>query len=485
MKKRFFLCFLIICLILGGTLSVNAFEITEFEVPARNVLLASLDTKEILYSKAPNEKIYPASITKLMTAAVILDRFPNLDTPVTMTQTAYNRILGTGSAVLEAKVGEVFDGKDALAAVLVSSAGDVVYAYAEAAYGSVEAFVEQMNIKAEQLGLNDTHYENPIGLHHQENYTTVNDIYTLSLYVLENYPIISEITSKSRYTMNATNMSDKRLLVTTNYMIDANTVYYYPYCTGLKTGFTDESGRCLVSTASYDGYNYIAITMNCPTVAGERTEFTLSRQLYRWAFLNFEYKSVLDTSLPATEIKVNLSFDSDYVSLYPSTQIRSILPKEADNSTIIVKPNLIAESVNAPIKKGDVLGTAEVVYAEQVIGTVDLVAGNDVKVSGLLVVFDAIKRFFASSFFKAVLVVVIGIIVFLVLYTIYINTSHRKKKRKVKYMPYDEEKEERRKEKLTRRRKEQGRPEANYEDFNSYDTLDGIDEIISIDQDDK
>ena len=458
--KKFICLVIIIGMLFAVTVSANAYEITTFEVSAKNAMIVSLDTGEVLYEKAIDEKIYPASITKLMTAAVILDAYPNpSDITVTMTQNAYNKILGTGSAVLNAKVGEEINGKDALASVLISSAGDVVYAYAEAVSGSIEAFVDAMNQKAVELGLNGTHYENPIGLHHEENYTTVRDIRILAEYLIENYPLITEITKNSRYKMQKTNMSDERLLVTTNYMIDANTSYYYPYCTGLKTGFTDEAGRCLVSISQYQGYNYLCITMNCPTVNGTRTEFTTSRQLFKWAFTEFEFKSVLDIKTPVAEIPVRLSSDSDYVSLYPASQIRSILPKEADNSSIIIKPNLISESVDAPVKKGDVLGTADVVFAERVIGTVDLIAGNDVESSLFLVILDGIAKIFTSKLFKTLFIIVVVAIVCFVSYVFYINRKKHTKKRNVRYIPYDKEKEEKQRQKAAERRAKSGRPE--------------------------
>ncbi len=443
----------------------SAYEITTFPVTAKNAMVVSLDTGEVLYQKNATEKIYPASITKLMTAAVILDKFPTPeDTDIVMTDSAYKRILGTGSAVLGAKVGEVINGKDALACVLISSAGDVVYAYAEAVSGSVEAFVNAMNQKAIEIGLTGTHYENPIGLHHEQNYTTVEDIYRLCQYVLKNYPIVSELGGKSRYKIAATNKSKERILVTTNYLIDPNTSYYYQYATGLKTGFTDESGRCLVSTASYNGYNYLAIAMNCPTQNGTRTEFTTSRQFFRWAFNEFEYKAVLDINQPAAEIDVRLSTDSDYVSLYPAEQVKSILPKEADNSSIVIVPKLIGESIDAPVKKGDVLGTADVIYAEKVIGTVDLIAGNDVKSNFFLVAFDAILKVITSTPAKIIGVILLIAALIFVAQVVFLNRKGNTKKRNIKYIPYDSEEEAKRKERLKERRKSQGRPEYKRED---------------------
>lgn len=465
MKKRIFSLVLIICLIFCCCFPVNAFEITAFEVTADAATLVSLDTGEVLYQKNTDKRIYPASMVQIMTAVVVLENVPDLENyKVTMTQSAYNSILGTGSAVLHLKVGEELNGKDALAAMLISSAGDVIYALCESVGGSVDGFVKMMNDKAQSMGLEGTHFTNPIGLHDKNNYTTVKDIVTLTKYAIENFPVFSELTAKSRYTMSATNMREERTIVTTNLMVDASTNYYYTYCTGTKTGYTDEAGRCLTATASYNGYKYLAVLMNCPTTGGTRTEFTVARQLFRWAFNGFEYKAILDTASPVAEMPVRLSMDTDYVALYPEKQLTSILPKEADNSTIIITPTLSKESVNAPVKKGDVLGTAEVIYAEQVIGTINLVAGKDVESNAFLVVMDFIRRIVTSPVFIILLVLLILAAAGFVCYVAYINSKGRKKTRRVRYIPYDEEKEILRKEKSRQRREKAGRPKYNRED---------------------
>lgn len=464
MKKRIFSLIVIICLLFTSVLPVNAFEITTFEVPAQAAALVSLDTGEVLYSKETDKRVYPASMVQIMTAVVILENVKDLQHfEVTMTESAYNSILGTGSAILHLKVGEVLNGKDALAAMLISSAGDAIYAYCEAVGGSIDGFVKMMNDKAVQLGLSGTHFTNPIGLHDRNNYTTVSDIITLTRYAIDNFPVFSELTAKSRYRMSATNMRDERTIVTTNYMVDTGTNYFYTYCTGTKTGYTDESGRCLTATASYNGYKYLAVLMNCPN-GDTRVEFTTAREMFRWAFNQFEYKAILDTASPVAEMPVRLSMEYDHVALYPEKQLTSILPNEADNSTIIIKPTLNFKSVNAPVKKGDVLGTAEVIYAEQVIGSINLVAGQDVDSNALLVFFDFIRRIVTSTAFTVIFILVILAFVCFVLYVAYINSKGKKKTRRVRYIPYDEDKELMRKEKSKRRREKAGRPQYEKEE---------------------
>ncbi|MBQ8649189.1 MAG: hypothetical protein IJ470_03880 [Clostridia bacterium] len=180
--------------------------------------------------------------------------------------------------------------------------------------------------------------------------------------------------------------------------------------------------------------------MGCPNSLEKRYEFTSSANLYRWAFNNFSFKEVANSENPVCEIPVNLSLDTDFVPLYIEKGFIAVLPNEADQSTIIIDTHLKSESVNAPIKKGDILGTADIIYAEEVIGTVNLVAGNDVEASKMLVVWDVIKRTLTSVYVKLLLVIaVIAVIIFIII-CIRLNIN-RLRKRRVKYIPYkDEEK---------------------------------------------
>lgn len=460
MKKRIFSLILIICMFFSLGFNANAFEITTFDVPAKAAVLYSLDTKEVIYSKNIDEKVYPASMVQIMAAVVVLENVSDIDNrEITMTESAYNEILGTGAAIIHLKIGEKIKCKDALAAMLISSAGDAIYALSENVGGSIDGFVEMMNQKATELGLSGTHYTNPIGLHDVNNYTTVRDIVKLTEYAIEKYPIFSELTSKSRYPIPETNMSKARTIVTTNLMADSSTNYFYTYCTGTKTGFTDEAGRCFTATAERNGYRYLAVLMNCPTVDGKRSEFVTAKEMFKWIFNNFEYKAVLDTSSPVAEIPVKLSMDYDYVSLYPEKQLTSILPKDADSSTVIVRPKLSGKAVKAPIKKGEILGTAEVIYAENVIGTVNLVAGNDINSNALLVFVDIIRIIFTSIAFKIIFCIIIALLIIFAAYIYFVNFAGRKKGRKVRYIPYDEEKERQIIENRRRKREKNGRPE--------------------------
>lgn len=436
MLKKVFCALLIICLIFTPVLTVNAYEPTGIEISANAAMLVSMDTDEVLYEKNANTRVYPASITKIMTTLLILesDKY-NPNAKIAMTEEALDLISGTGSSVSLFNAGVEFTQLDLVYMVLMSSYGDCALLAADYYGGSVENFVAMMNTRANELGLTGTHYENPIGLHHEQNYTTARDTYTLTKFALQN-ETFKEVCESTRHTVNSS--AGTRVLSTTNFLQDNTTNYYYQYAKGVKTGFTDEAGRCLVSTASYNGYNYMCIVFGCPPNA--KNHFTESKELYRWAFNNFEFKTVADVTTPVAEIAVEKSFDTDFVSLYVEKSFTSVLPKDANDSTISIVSKPTADTVSAPIKKGQVLGTADIIYAEKVIGTVNLVANENIEQSFILNTLDIVGNFLTSSY-MIVVYVLVGVIILIFVIAIIKMNSKKSKKRKIKYKPYNENKE--------------------------------------------
>ena len=437
MPKKTISIFLIILFVLSPLLYADAFEPTGFEITAKSAMLVSLDTGEVIYSKAEDEKVYPASITKIMVATLMLESpIFNPEAKIAITKQAQDLVLGTGSVVSNLKEGEEISALDLVYYVLMSSCGDCAY-LAAITYGqTVENFVDMMNEKAKELGLSGTHYQNPVGLHDEQNYTTAKDTYTLTSYALKN-EIFKTVCETVRYTVPATNMHVQRTLSTTNFLQDNSTNYYYVYAKGVKTGFTTEAGRCLVSTAAYNGYTYMCILFGCPNVEGKRYEFIESKELYRWAFNNFSFKHIANVDNPVCEIGVELSFKTDFVSLYVEKSFVSVLPTDADDSTITIKPNYENRSVKAPVKKGQLLGTADIIYANNVIGTVNLVSHEDIDRSFLLAALYGIKMFFSSKYMRVVYAVIAVLILLFVWRVWRLNRKNKKSRRKIKYIPYD------------------------------------------------
>lgn len=231
-------------------------------------------------------------------------------------------------------------------------------------------------------------------------------------------------------------------LVTTNYLIDANRggEYYYMYAKGIKTGTTNEAGRCLVTTASADGYSYMAILLHAPYEEGVTEDYatmTDAADLFRWALTSLEMNTVATSSKPLCEVKVNLAWGKNSTLLYPETDLSAIVPKDCTDENIIIEQD-VPESVDAPLDKGSVVGKATIYYKadanseKQKLAEVNVVAGEKIERSGILYVFNIIGTVFQSYWF---IVIIALIILVLIIYLIIskIHGKRKKKKRNVKH----------------------------------------------------
>lgn len=459
-KVRFFRPFfvmrriisILICCILiaiSAFVPVSAYTPSNFDVDAEGALLVNIDTGDILYSKNPDKRLYPASLTKLMTALILYENTADLDgEKITVTEHALALLDGTDSSIGGLIAGEVLTVRQMLYVLLLSSANDGANAIAEHVSGTISKFVELMNAKAASLGMNDTHYANAHGLHDTQHYTTVNDMYKLTTAFLS-VPLLKEIVYSVQFTLPATNKSKERSFVTTNMLMlndgqksssekYKNQLYYYKYARGVKTGYTDAAGRCLISTAGKNGYNYLCILMNCPVYNANhkkiRVEFGDTKALYEWAFNEFEYKKVLKGSDIIAEAKVNLSWDTDYVSVCPAEDLSAIVPKVADSSTLGTEIRWYKKSFDAPIKKGEALGECDIIYAGEKLGTVELVASKNVRRSIIMYVGHGIKKFFAgvvgSPVFWVFVILIAAAVTVFIAACVMMNRPRRRRRRK-------------------------------------------------------
>lgn len=397
-----------------------------FEIRARNAILYNVDTDTVLYSLDPDEKTYPASLTKIMVAILLVEKNQNLDDlTVTISPEIYEEYKYSEAVIAGFEAGQKVNGHDLLAYTLVKSCADASAAIAEYVAGSEEEFIKMMNAKAKELGMNNTNFKNCHGLHDPEHYSTARDLCILTKYAMQ-YSLITDIVKVARY-----ETKDGITLAATNLLIDPNSDYFYKYATGFKTGFTDEAGRCLASTASYEGMTYIAIMLGCPAVEGSienRYEFIDSAELYRWAFLGFSYVSVLGDSDVVDSLPIEYSWDYDSVNVRPEKEIYALMPNEADKSTLDMKIKYKSESIEAPVKENQVVGTIEMYYANQLIGTVNCVAANSVEGSALLKTFSSIKEFFFQNR-KTIAAVLLGIVLVIIGFIIAIIRLNSKRKK--------------------------------------------------------
>lgn len=426
----------------------NAYALTDPNPAAAAAILIDKDSGYVLYDKNSDEKRYPASTTKIMTALITLENAENLDELVEVTEEDF---IGVASDASKAgfMVGEQVPVIDLLYGLMLPSGNEAANTLARYIGGSIENFADMMNEKAKELGCKNTHFVNPNGLHDDNHYTTARDLAIITQEALkdETFALIVNTAQKTLSETNMTPMRDGKPLkvYTTNMLIYSRyQPEYYTYAKGVKTGFTSQAGYCLVSTAIYKESQLISVVLGCekPAGAANANTFEASKTLFRWGFNNFETVDMVKKDETVSEVAVRLSTQQDTLVVVTKGDISGIMPIDADKNKIERKMDL-PESVNAPITQGQKIGTMTVSYNGVEYGTVDLVALNDISMSQVLYVADKIENFFQSNAFRIIVVSVI-LLFFLYFLFLVLKVRHKKEKRKkmmkskqARYRDYD------------------------------------------------
>lgn len=361
----------------------------------KGAVLYELTTGTLVYAKNPDEKLYPASLTKIMTCLLALER-GNLDTMVVTSETAIEDI-SWDSTSIDLEAGEEMLLRDLLYSLMVESANDAANVIAEHIAGSKEAFVELMNQKAIQLGCTGTHFANAHGLHDDDHYTTARDMAKIVLAALENTDF-QEIYSTARYVVPETNLSGERELDNTNYLIAKHVIDYYhdDRFIGGKTGYTSEAGRCLVSTAVQDGsdYMYLSVLLGAQdkrdedddTVVTYYGHFEETDDLMDFGFDNFSTVELYHRGQVLGQFRVSGGENS--VSGEPSDARRVIVPNEFKETDINFRTEINNGELVAPINTGDTIGTLRVWYKDVCVAQTDMLSLSASKVDTMSTIFD-------------------------------------------------------------------------------------------------
>ncbi|MBR1750481.1 MAG: D-alanyl-D-alanine carboxypeptidase [Ruminococcus sp.] len=246
----------------GGTVPIKIYS--------ESVYMVNTDTGDVLVDINSDEKRVPASLTKIMTAVVLLEKYK--DNPedlktdmVSAGSEAFDELYGTGASTADIRPDEVVSYYDLLCALLIPSACEAGNIIALNISDSLEHFCDLMNKEAKILGMNDSHFSNAHGLFSNQNYSTCKDLYKLAKYAYDTFPVFREIVAMPACNLDPTDEHpDGTLIINTNEMLDETSEYYYSPVKGIKTGTTDEAGRCLISCASMDGKNYMIVSMGAP-----------------------------------------------------------------------------------------------------------------------------------------------------------------------------------------------------------------------------
>ena len=435
--KRFFPVFLLVALVMSlwavpfasadGAESAPVLP-EDPNILAKAALLVDYNTGEVIYAKNEHEELYPASLTKIMTALLTLEAIDagklTMDQPLTATATALEGLSSDGSSA-GIKVGETMPVRDLLYCMLVVSANEACDILAEAVSGSVQAFVTAMNEKAQALGCENTHFVNPNGLHDPQHYTSAWDMYLITRAAME-YPDFMTICNTASTTIAATNLSKERTLYTTNNLLSNWRVIGYrdTRAQGIKTGSTDAAGHCLVSSAIQGSLHFVSVILGADRVEengrGNIRSFSETSRMFDYGFNNFTYKTVIDPNEPIQEVPVTLS-KLDHVTVHPAKELEILMPKGLSEADLQRTITLNQESVEAPVAAGDVLGSLVLSYDGKVYATVDLLAMHDVEADRLLTFWRDVKDFFAKT---SVRVVGIILVVLLAAFLVWKSSSH-------------------------------------------------------------
>jgi D-alanyl-D-alanine carboxypeptidase/D-alanyl-D-alanine carboxypeptidase (penicillin-binding protein 5/6) len=249
---------------------------------SESVILIDADTGAILYEKNPYEKCYPASTTKILTGLLTIENC-NMNETVTFSNAAANSVTWE-DASLGTKAGEKYSVEQSLYALLLYSANEVAYGLAEHVGGSLNNFVDMMNARAKQLGAISTHFNNASGLYDPDHYTTAYDMAMIAKGCYNNSTFVNIDSTYSSYSIGPTNMTPTTRTFWHRHLMLKNREYYYEYCKGGKTGFTDQSRYTLVTFAEKNDMRLIAVCFK----STESGRFTDTRTLFDWGFANFQ-----------------------------------------------------------------------------------------------------------------------------------------------------------------------------------------------------
>ena len=389
---------------------------TGLELYAEGCVLLNADNKKVLYNKNGNERLYPASVTKIVTALLVLEKC-NFNDMVNVSYYAVNSVPATYTTI-NLVPGESLSVKDLIHVLMIASANDAAFVLAEyiANNGnnylldssaetknkfdeSIKTFADMMNSKAKEIGCMNSNFVNPNGIHNENHYSTAYDMALIGCYAYKNADLMS-IVGEMSYSLPNTEFytGDIRTCKSTNALLNKSGKYYFPYANGLKTGYTDPAGYCIVASCKKDDLNLIAVILNAKVSSYTQTEENKNTtreadciRLFNYGFDCYEYKNLISAGSVATTVKIiNGQSDSKSLDLIVKDELSALVQKD---EMIDITPKITISKFLAPISEGEVIGKITYSYDGKTYSS-DLIASHDVSSSSyanfviaLLVVF--------------------------------------------------------------------------------------------------
>ncbi len=435
-KCSFFLALLMIIGIFVPTTAEGVSFNPSLDIYSEAVYMVNLNSGEVVYKKNENKSLFPASLTKIMTAIILLEQYKDKPdqlkkTLVSAPSSAFDDFVGQKVSTADIRIGEKVSYEDLLYALLLPSACEAanIIAY-NVGNGNINNFVKMMNDKAKELGCTNTNFANAHGLFDASQVTSARDMAIITKYAMS-LPRFTDIATTTAHTLAATSVHPKGTYKEhTNAMLFPGQ-YSYKYAKGIKTGTLDEAGRCLISTASKDGVDYLIVSLKAPMKDqdGNNKFYNCLDHitLYNWAFGKLSYAKILDKKTILGNIDVEYGKKAVHVNYTAKDDFIALWPKDVEYETAVRLKPIKEDSVIAPVKQGEKLGKLELVYNGDVIFTTDLIAAQSVERNITKYKISVAKQFPSSSMMKIAIYICIGIIA---LYTAFFILKNKKKRRK-------------------------------------------------------
>lgn len=439
MKKfRLFPIIIIICLVLSAG-APTAYALEEPSVPAKAAVLVDLDTGHVLYELNKDEQRSPASLTKVMTVLLALEAVERGETTLDTVITAQDDCrtgMAEDSSTSGIQPGTAVSLRELLYCAMIQSANEACNIIGTHIAGSISAWVERMNQRAEELGCANTHFVTTNGLSAEGHYSSAYDLYLITREALK-FPLFLEMSTTLEYQPLFQGVNNGEVMYNSNALMTDKSVYgaqyVYEYAAGVKTGFTQAAGYCLISTAEKEGVHVLAVVLGCDGLlnAGidEYKNFEASRNLYEWTFNNFSYQTVVSTSQVLQQVEVELAKDDMLASLRPQEDLTVLLPNDVDMSAVQTDVTVFEDRLTAPLEAGVVLGEALVRVDGQEYGTVRLVNATAIELARGEYIRQRISAVFHNGW---VIAAIILVALFLLGYTILVMRYRRLRRKHLK-----------------------------------------------------
>lgn len=369
MKKILILLLLFISIPL-----VKAEETEDLAPNAKSAIMIEASTGEILFQKNKDEKLAPASMTKMMSMLLIMEEIENGNLKWNEMITTSEKASSMRGSQIFLKVGEKMTVEDLLKGVAIASGNDAVVALAERVSGSEEQFVKRMNTRAQDLGLKNTNFINATGLTADNHYSSAYDMSLIAKELVKHEKILEFTSTYEDYLRKDT--KSPFWLVNTNRL-----VRFKEGVDGLKTGFTDEAGYCLTATMKKDNMRLITVVMKEENTSKRSADTT---KMLDYGFNIYMVQTILDEKTTIEKKKVELG-KTLTTEIVPKENITILNKKSDDQKNITYKTNI--NKIIAPVKKGDKVGTIDIIEDNNIISTIDATVKEDISKANILTIY--------------------------------------------------------------------------------------------------